>query len=144
MDGSRSDRPPPEDEAPGRRFVERVLRDAVRRVVETGVEKIAEGPENIRNFVADLKLPKDIANYLLFQVDETKAGLYRVFAKEVSGFLQQTNVAEELTKALSSVRLEITTQIRFVPTEKDDATSGQKAAQGRPPAAVRLDPDPKR
>jgi hypothetical protein len=124
-----SDRPPPPDEdLHGRRYVERVLRETVRRVVETGVEKLAEGPENLRNFVADMKLPKDIANHLLLQIDETKNGLYRVVAKEVGGFLQKTNIAEEFARALRLVSVEIKTEIRFVPT------AGGADAAGAPPA----------
>jgi hypothetical protein len=116
MDGSRSDRSP-EDDLHGRKLVERVLRDAIKRVVETGVEKIADGPENFRNFVADLKLPKEIASYLFLQIDETKNGLYRVVAKEIRGFLQQNNLGEEIAKALGHLSVEIKTEIRFVPSD---------------------------
>jgi hypothetical protein len=120
MDDRRSDRPPDED-LHGRKYVERVLRDTVKRVVETGVEKIAEGPENLRNLVADLKLPKEIANYLFSQIDETKNGLYRVVAKEIRGFLAQNNIAEEFARALGLVTVEIKTEIRFIPGGAESA-----------------------
>jgi hypothetical protein len=127
MDGSRSDKPP-EDDLHGRKLVERVVRDTIKRVVETGVEKIAEGPENLRNFVADLKLPKEIASYLLLQIDETKSGLYRVVAKELRGFLQQNDLGEALAKAFGHLSVEIKTEIRFVPT----AGEGGKEKLGQP------------
>ncbi len=123
MDGNRSDKPP-EDDLHGRKLVERVLRDAIKRVVETGVEKIAEGPENLRNLVADLKLPKEIASYLLSQIDETKNGLYRVVAKEIRGFLQQNNLGDELAKALAHLSIEIKTEIRFVPSDSGGGKVG--------------------
>jgi len=124
MDGSRSDKPP-EDDLHGRKLVERVLRDTVKRVIETGVEKIAEGPENFRNFVSDLKLPKEIASYLFLQIEETKNGLYRVVAKEIRGFLQQNNLGEEIAKALGHLSVEIKTEIRFVPTDSKSEKLGQ-------------------
>jgi hypothetical protein len=127
MEGKGSARPP-EDDLHGRKLVERVLRDAIKRVVETGVEKIAEGPENFRNFMADLKLPKEIASYLLLQIEETKNGLYRVVAKEIRGFLQQNNLGEEIARALGHLSVEIRTEIRFVPTGGD----GGKEGLGRP------------
>jgi len=123
MVGNRSDKPP-EDDLHGRKLVERVLRDAIKRVVETGVEKIAEGPENLRNLVADLKLPKEIASYLLSQIDETKNGLYRVVAKEIRGFLQQNNLGDELAKALAHLSIEIKTEIRFVPSDSGGGKVG--------------------
>jgi hypothetical protein len=139
MGGTRSGNPASETEARGgRKLVERMLRETVRRVVETGVEKIAEGPENIRNFVAELKLPKDIASYLLLQVDETKAGLYRVVAKEIQSFLDRTNLAEQLTQALGSLALEIKTEIRFVPTQ--DGPDGALRTKPRVKTSVRIPP----
>jgi hypothetical protein len=135
MDASRSDKPP-EDDLHGRKLVERVLRDAIKRVVETGVEKIAEGPENLRNFVSDLRLPKEIASYLLLQIDETKNGLYRVVAKEIRGFLQQNNLGEEIAKALGHLSIEINTAIRFVPTE--GAPPGEKLGQPEVHSSVQV------
>jgi hypothetical protein len=135
MDGSRSDRPP-EDDLHGRKLVERVLRDAIKRVVETGVEKIAEGPENFRNFVSDLRLPKEIASYLFLQIDETKNGLYRVVAKEIRGFLQQNNLGDEIAKALGHLSIEIKTEIRFVPT--DVPPSSEKLGQPEVRSSVQV------
>ena len=109
MDGRGSDRSP-DDDLHGRKLVERVLRDTIKKVVETGVEKISEGPENLRNFVGDLKLPKEIATYLLSQIDETKNGLYRVVAKEIRGFLQQNDLGEEIARALGHLAVEIKTE----------------------------------
>jgi hypothetical protein len=121
MEGNRTERVA-DDDLPGRKNVERVIRDVIRRLVETGLEKLIEGPESLRNFVADIKLPKEIANYLLLQIDETKNGLYRVVAKEIRGFLQQNDLGEELARALSHLSVEINTQIRFVPSDNDGGT----------------------
>jgi hypothetical protein len=122
----------------GRKLVERVLRDTIKRVVESGVEKLTEGPENLRNFVGDLKLPKEIATYLLSQIDETKNGLYRVVAKEIRGFLQQNDLGEEIARALGHLAVEIKTEIRFVP-QKDDGEG--KAAQPEVRASVQVKSD---
>jgi len=127
MDANRTERVA-EDDFSGRKNIERIIRDAIRRLVETGVEKIIEGPESVRNFVSDIKLPKEIAGYIFSQIDETKNGLYRVVAKEIRGFLQQNDLGEELARALSHLSVEINTQIRFVPSD-DQAGS---ATLGRP------------
>jgi hypothetical protein len=139
MDSGRPERPS-DDDLHGRRLVERVLRDTIKRVVETGVEKIAEGPENLRNFVGDLKLPKEIAQYLLAQIDETKNGLYRVVAKEIRGFLQQNDLGDEMARALSHLAVEIKTEIRFVP-KKDDAAENATLAQPELKSTVQVKSD---
>jgi hypothetical protein len=126
-----SERPPApeEQERDGereheRRRLERILPELIKRALETGFEKlsdgyerIAESPDNVRGFVRELKLPKEVLHVLLGQVDETKNGLYRVVAKEIRDFLEHTNVAEELSKALTTLSFEIKTEVRFVPND---------------------------
>ena len=51
------------------------------------------------------------------QIDETKNGLYRVVAREIRDFLEHTNIADEVTKALTKLSFEIKTEIRFIPND---------------------------
>ena len=101
-----TERPPgPErEEADGeRRILERLVPEIIKRIVEAGYEKITEGPENVRKVVGDLKLPKEALGVMLGQIEETKNGLYRAVAREVRDFLENTNVADELTRALTTL-----------------------------------------
>jgi hypothetical protein len=114
-----TDRPPPErdEKERERRRLERLLPEIIKRLIETGYEKISEGPENVRQFVSELRLPKEALGLILAQLDETKNGLYRVVAKEIRDFLEHSNLAEELSKALTTLSFEIRTEVRFVPNE---------------------------
>jgi hypothetical protein len=138
MEANRTERMA-DDDLSGRKNIERVIRDAIRRLVETGLEKIIEGPESLRNFVAEIKLPKEIAGYIFSQIDETKNGLYRVVAKEMRGFLQQNDLGEELARALSHLSVEINTQIRFLPS--DDQAGRSKLGQPEVRASVQVKSD---
>jgi hypothetical protein len=89
----------------------------IKRVLETGLEKLAEAPENARNLVNEMKLPKEILSLLLSQLDETKSGLYRVVARETRDFLQQTNIAEEVARVLTTLSFEVKTEVRFIPND---------------------------
>jgi hypothetical protein len=109
-----------------RRRLEGVIPEIIKRAVEVGVEKAQDAPQNIKTFIHDLKLPKEIAGYILAQVDETKNGLFRVVAKEVHDFLEHTNVSGEMQKLLTTLQFEINTTIRFRPNEPD-ATEGEEA-----------------
>lgn len=100
-----------------RRRLERILPQLIKRMLETGYEKISESPENVRQFVSDMKLPKEVLTLLLAQMDETKNGLYRVVAKEVRDFLGATNFAEEAARALTMLSFEIKTEVRFIPND---------------------------
>ena len=129
--------PPESEKADGdrHRLFERVLPEILKRIleraVESGASRLAEGPENLRHFVQDMKLPKEVLHYLYTQIDETKTGLYRVVAKEIRDVLEHTQFADEMTKVLTKLSFEIKTEIRFIPndaaksTEKDGDDEGE-------------------
>jgi hypothetical protein len=111
-----SDSDPPDP--PGRRrLLEGVIPELLKRAIEMGVDKASDAPESLKHFVGDLKLPKEIAGYLLTQVDETKNGLFRVVAKEIRDFLEHTNLSNEMQKILTTVQFEINTTVRFSPND---------------------------
>lgn len=119
-------------EPPGRRRrLEGVIPDLIKRAVEIGVEKATEAPESIKHFVTDMKMPKEVATYILGQVEDTKNGVFRVVAKEMRDFLEHTNLAGEMQKMLTSLQFEINTTIRFQPNDgKPREGEGENAEEG--------------
>jgi hypothetical protein len=99
------------------RPIERLVPELIKRIIEAGVERLSEGPENVRRVVSDLRLPREALAAILAQLDETKGGVYRVVAKEVRERLAEMNFGEELAKALTSLTFEVRTTVRFVPSE---------------------------
>jgi hypothetical protein len=113
------------DSGDRRRRLESVIPELIKRAVELGVEKAVEAPDNLKELVGGMKLPREMANYLLAQADETKNGLFRVVAKEVRDFLNHTNVAGEMQKLLTTVQFEISTTIRFKPNDGTEGATGK-------------------
>lgn len=107
-----------ESEAESRRKrLESLIPVIIKRAIERGMERATEAPEDLRQLVTDMRLPKEVAGYVLAQIDETKNGLFRVFAKEVRDFLEHTNLAGEMQKVLTTVQFEIHTTVRFAPND---------------------------
>jgi hypothetical protein len=124
-----------------RRRLDSVIPELIKRAVELGVEKAAEAPDNLKEFVGGMKLPREVAHYLLSQVEETKNGLFRVVAKEIRDFLEHTNLSSEMRKILTTVKFEVNTTIRFKP---NDAGSTEGETQKFPKPEVRTDVQVKR
>ncbi len=128
---------------PRKRRLEGVIPELIKRAVEIGVEKAAEAPDTLKHYINDLKLPKEVAGYLLSQVEETKNGLFRVVAKEMRDFLEHTNLAGEMQKMLTTLQFEVNTTIRFRPNEgKDDKPGegeGDEAKANLPKPEVKTD-----
>lgn len=118
------------------RAVPEILKRAVERAVESGASRLAEGPENLRHFVQEMKLPKEVLHYLYQQIDDTKNGLYRVVAKEIRDVLEQTQFADEITKVLTKLSFEIKTEIRFIPN--DAAVKKTEGEDGEPEQGRKL------
>jgi len=92
--------------------------EVVKRTLEAGFGTISRSDKGrLRTLVNDIRIPRDVARYLLAQVDDTKNALLRVFAREVREFLEHTDLAEDMRKVLTSVSLEMSTRVRFVPNE---------------------------
>ena len=108
---------------------ESVIPEIIKRAVELGVEKARESPETVRQFVHDLKLPKEVAHVIFQQIDDTKNGLFRVVAKEIRDFLEHTNFSGELQKLLTTVQFEVNTTIRFTPNDGRDPRKDGGAAE---------------
>lgn len=130
----RSVPPPADPERKGlfERAVPELVKRVLERAVESGVEKLtelSEKPDNLRNFVNDLRLPKEVLADVYGQIDDTKNGLYRVVAKEIRDVLEQTHIADEIVHALTKLSFEIKTEIRFVP---NDRAAGDEVDDGSP------------
>jgi hypothetical protein len=128
--------------------LESVIPEILKRAVEIGVEKARESPSDVKQFIHDLKVPKELAHYLFQQIDDTKNGLFRVVAKEIRDFLEHTNFAGEVQKLLTTVQFEVNTTIRFTPNDgreprktdpREDgdegaSATGQGSGDSKPPS----------
>jgi hypothetical protein len=112
----------PRDRQRGR--LEGFIPDIVKRTFYAGLGAVFTTEEGIRKIASDLKLPKDVANYLIQSAASTKDEMFRVVGKELRGFLETVNISGELQKLLTSLSFEIKTEIRFIPN--DEAIGGVK------------------
>lgn len=109
--------PPPAAYDSARKRLEAVIPDLIKKAVIGSVERGVESADAVRHFISEQKLPKEIANAILSQIDETKNGLFRVVAKELRSFLEAVDWQRELQKLLTTVSFEIKTEIRFIPND---------------------------
>jgi len=125
--------------------LESVIPEILKRAVEIGVEKARESPADVKQFIHDLKVPKEVAHYLLQQIDDTKNGLFRVVAKEIRDFLEHTNFSGEVQKLLTTVQFEVNTTIRFTPNDGREPKKNNDGADpdGGPDGGAKDPKDPK-
>lgn len=112
------------------RILPEVLKRAIEKGLETGIGTLTNSREALQGVVGKVELPKELAGYVLSQVDETKNAMVRVVAREVREFLEAADLAKELQRALTSLSFEIRTEIRFIPNDAGGVTPSVKAKVG--------------
>jgi hypothetical protein len=136
---------PSDDKERAWRRLERALPELIRRAVELGYDKLSDGPENVKNFVSELRLPKEVLQVIVSQVEETKNGITRAVAREVRDFLDRSDVTEAFSRALTKLSLEVRTEVRFVPRvgdTKPEVRSSANVTSGQPVDASVEQPSP--
>lgn len=121
--------------------------DVLERSVEVGRGSVKSTSSRLRDVIEDVRiprelpkefasLPKDVVNMLVTQLDEGKSILIGAVAKEVREFLDETDIAYELQRVLTSLSFEISTEIRFVPNERG-MPRAEVSAKARPKVSSR-------
>lgn len=150
----------PRDEKGGKRHrFESMLPNLIRRGIEKGIEaglntiekSVETGRETsgavreafqevkiprdmasaVGKALSEAKLPREIASAVFGQLDETKNDVLRIVAREVREFLEATDLAGEMKKALTSLSFEVRTEVRFIPNDAGDGVKPDVRARTR-------------
>ena len=97
---------------------ETVVAEAVRGAISRGSEVVDTTEDSVRKLIGEFSLPKDVADRILGKFDDYKADVLGLIKDEIHDFLGRVDLGNELQKALTSLSLEISTEIRFIPNEK--------------------------
>lgn len=97
------------------------LSELIKKGISSGVKSVLLTEEGVRNVIADL-VPKEISTTVKAHVDGVKKEIYATLVNEFSTFLEHADIAGEMKKFFSGMKIEIKTEIRFT----DDIRSTPK------------------
>ena len=100
------------------RLRETIVAEAVRKAISKGGEVVDQTEESVRKLIGEIPLSKELADRVAGRLDDYKSEVTRVLKDEIHTFLDRIDLGHELQKALTSLSLEISTEIRFIPNEK--------------------------
>ncbi|MEY4616504.1 MAG: hypothetical protein RJB66_1464 [Pseudomonadota bacterium] len=96
--------------------------EALKKVFAAGVGAAFMTEENIRTYLAELKLPKEFLNVLLQQAGRSKEELIQRVGKEIIQIIQKVDFAKEFAKIAETHRFRITADIEII---KKDSTQSK-------------------
>ena len=92
-----------------------IIGDFVGKLIATGTGAIFMTEGAIRNVLSELKLPRDVANYVIDQADRKKNELFNLITGELRKFLHALDISKELTKTLQNFSIKLKAEIDFSP-----------------------------
>jgi len=73
--------------------------------------------DTVRRYVKDAKIPRDIARSITQNATKGKDELYGYVARELSSFLRQMDLQQELDRFVRSHKVRVSAEIEFLPRE---------------------------
>jgi len=101
-----------------RERIEMLVPELVKKTFAAGMGAMLNTEEGIRKITKEMRVPKEVAGYLVSTASTTKDEFLRILAREVREFLQTINLSEEIAKMLTTLSFEVKTEIRFIPNEE--------------------------
>ena len=97
------------------------ISEAMKKVVLTGVGTIFLTEETVRNYLGELKLPKELWGGFLENANKTKQEFLSAFAKEAAQVLSHIDLVAEVNKVLESHKMKLSIEVSFEKKKKEKA-----------------------
>lgn len=91
-------------------------RDLTKKIITLGLGAYFLTEDTVRRYVKDSKIPRDVGKLITQNATKGKDELYGFIARELSDFLRQMDLQQELDRFLSGHKVRINAEIEFVPT----------------------------
>ena len=88
--------------------------EALKKVFAAGVGAAFMTEENIRSYLAELKLPKEFLNLLIQQANRSKEDLINRVGKEIMVIVNKVDFVSEFSKFAETHRFRITADIEII------------------------------
>ncbi|RME01515.1 MAG: hypothetical protein D6812_07950 [Deltaproteobacteria bacterium] len=101
------------------RTLDGLVPEIVKKAIFMSVGGVFMTEEAIRKNIKELKMPKDMANYLIQQSAKSKDEFLRYLAEEIRKFISQIEFDQEIRKVLKNMAIQVNAEIRFTETQPD-------------------------
>jgi hypothetical protein len=92
--------------------------ETVKKLFSVGVGAAFMTEESIRNYLADLKLPKEVLSLILQSANKGKEELVSRVGKEIGGILSHIDIVKEASKFAENHKFRVSAEIEVIPKKK--------------------------
>lgn len=106
-----------------------LLGETLKKVFTTGVSAAFMTEESIRNYLQEIKLPKEILNILLQSANKSKDEITNKVTKEITQIFNKIDWVSELAKFAETHKFKISAEIDIVKKTKDSAENKTESSK---------------
>ncbi len=94
------------------------LSEGLKKLLTTGISAVLMSEEGVRQYVQELKLPKDALGTLVKGIAKSKEEIVTRVGTEFSKLVEKIDLIEEMAKFLRENKIKISAEIEFSKKEK--------------------------
>jgi hypothetical protein len=95
-----------------------LILETVKKIFSVGVGAAFLTEESIRNYLADLKLPKEALSFILQSANKGKEELVGRVSKEIGGLLSHIDIVKEVSRFAENHKFKVSAEIEIIPKHK--------------------------
>lgn len=92
--------------------------DGFKRLLSAGLSAVMMSEESVREYLKDVKIPKDALGSVLKGATKTKEEIVGKIGSEFSKLIEKIDIVEELTKFLRENKIKVSAEIEFSKKDK--------------------------
>lgn len=97
--------------------------EGFKKLLSAGLSVVMMSEESVRQYLQDVKLPKDALGSVLKGVSKSKEEIVGRIGNEFSKLIEKIDVVEEVTKFLRENKIKVSAEIEF--SKKDKSSSDE-------------------
>lgn len=95
--------------------------DGMKKLLSTGLSAVMMSEDLIRQYVQDVKAPKDVAGAVFKSLSKSREILVNRAGDEFAKLIEKIDVVEELTKFLRENKIKVSAEVEFTKKNKDNS-----------------------
>ena len=107
------------------------LTDTVKKLFTAGVSAAFMTEESVRQYLAELKLPKEILNLVIQGANRSKEEITQRVSKEAIGIIQKIDFVKEFSRFAETHKFHLTMDIEIIKRTKSSGAVEHRDAAGK-------------
>ena len=103
--------------------------EGLKKILTTGISAVLMSEEGVRQYVQELKLPKDALGTLIKGIAKSKEEIVARVGTEFSKLVEKIDLVDEMTKFLRENKIKISAEIEF--SKKESKTEKSKSEKNK-------------